>query len=219
MRLFKLPGCKITLCVLAAGMLIQAHAGVTAAELSAVVKKRVHPVLIRNDHNALLSLTITADKPFVQLESVTVSLAGCDDVQDLDTLKLFQASGEGKFETTAGFGDRLAAATAARRTASPGESGTAPAGSPTHSCLGKPIALGRSSKPSGRSTDLRDCVSRCVGTKQKKPLSLPAPQIGRGTIRPGRKGSATRRPKDQMYRAGTTTRWPPPAGRKAHRRM
>ncbi|MEC9004483.1 MAG: BNR-repeat neuraminidase N-terminal domain-containing protein, partial [Planctomycetota bacterium] len=110
MRLFKLPGCKITLCVLAAGMLIQAHAGVTAAELSAVVKKRVHPVLIRNDHNALLSLTITADKPFVQLESVTVSLAGCDDVQDLDTLKLFQASGEGKFETTAGFGDRLAAA-------------------------------------------------------------------------------------------------------------
>ncbi|MCP3693601.1 MAG: hypothetical protein GY917_15475, partial [Planctomycetaceae bacterium] len=110
MRSFKLPGCRLTSFVLAAGMLVQAHTGATAAGLSAVVKKRVHPVLIRNDHNALLSLTITADKPFVQLKSVTVSLAGCDDVQDLDTLKVFQASGEGKFETTVGFGDRLAAA-------------------------------------------------------------------------------------------------------------
>ncbi len=91
-------------------MMVQAGTMAVAAEIAATVKKRVHPVLIRNDHNALLSLTITADKPFVQLESVTVSLAGCDDVQDLDTLKLFQASGEGKFETTVGFGDRLAAA-------------------------------------------------------------------------------------------------------------
>ena len=59
-------------------MMVQAGTTSVAAEITATVKKRVHPVLIRNDHNALLSLIITADKPFVLLEAVTVSLACTD---------------------------------------------------------------------------------------------------------------------------------------------
>ncbi|MEO2023340.1 MAG: exo-alpha-sialidase, partial [Pirellulaceae bacterium] len=72
--------------------------------------KRVHPVLIRNDHNALLSVTVTTDKPFVQLEAITVSLSGCDDLQDLDSLQFVLGAGDGRFDTTVAFGDRLPAA-------------------------------------------------------------------------------------------------------------
>ena len=90
--------------------IVQTGTTAAAAEITAMVKKRVHPVLIRNDHNALLSLTITSDKPFVQMEAVTVSLAGTDDLQDLDSLQFFHGSEDGRFETIVAFGDRVSAA-------------------------------------------------------------------------------------------------------------
>ena len=37
------------------------------AELGAVTRQMVRPVLIRNEHNSLLQLTINAKRPFVQV--------------------------------------------------------------------------------------------------------------------------------------------------------
>ena len=110
MRSFKSVPHRIVFSVAVMLMMVQAGTTAVAAEITATVKKRVHPVLIRNDHNALLSLIITADKPFVQLEAVTVSLAGGDDLQDLDSLQFFHGAGDGRFETIVAFGDRVSAA-------------------------------------------------------------------------------------------------------------
>ena len=79
----------------------------TADELSAVVTQRVHPVLVRNEHNALFRLTINAGAPFVQLRAVTVSLEGTDDRRDIDSLQLFFAGENGEFNSAMPFGDAL----------------------------------------------------------------------------------------------------------------
>ena len=94
------------------GVLISALVGLsstaaTAADLSAVVTQRVHPVLVRNDHNALFRLTVTAESPFVLLRGLTVSLHGTDDHRDIDSLQLFFAGEDGALSTTARFGDAL----------------------------------------------------------------------------------------------------------------
>ena len=77
-----------------------------AGDVSAVVTQRVHPVLIRNEHNALLRLVITASKPFVQVKSLRVSLEGCDDPADLASLQWYFAGEKGSFETTSAYGER-----------------------------------------------------------------------------------------------------------------
>jgi sialidase-1 len=87
-----------------------ANSNLAGAEVSAVTRQRVHPVVIRNDHNALLSLTVTCEKPFVLMNSITVSLAGCDDLDDLESLQFFFASQGGGLDRTIAFGDRLGAA-------------------------------------------------------------------------------------------------------------
>ena len=82
----------------------------TGAELSVVTRQRVHPVLIRNEHNPLLSLTVTCEKPFVRMNSITVSLAGCDDLRDLESVQVYFSNAGGGLDKTIAFGDRLAAA-------------------------------------------------------------------------------------------------------------
>ncbi len=97
-----LPCCLAGLTWILAGL---ASPDVKAADLTAVVTQQVHPVLMRNDHNALFRLTITADDPFVLLRALTVSLRGTDDPRDIDSLQLFFAGEKGEFSTTARFGD------------------------------------------------------------------------------------------------------------------
>ena len=99
-----LPCCLAGLTWILAGL---ASPDVKAADLTAVVTQQAHPVLVRNDHNALFRLTITADDPFVLLRALTVSLQGTDDPRDIDSLQLFFAGEKGEFSTTARFGDAI----------------------------------------------------------------------------------------------------------------
>ena len=99
----------VSLCVFLSWSAV-ADNNLAGAEVSARTRQRVHPVVIRNDHNALLSLTVTCEKPFVLMNSITVSLVGCDDLDDLESLQFFFASQGGSLDKTIAYGDRLAAA-------------------------------------------------------------------------------------------------------------
>ena len=75
-----------------------------AAEVTAVVTQEVRPVLVRNDHNRLLKLTVTCQKPYVVVDSLTVSLSGTDDRDDIDVLEVFRGS---QFNPQVRFGDSV----------------------------------------------------------------------------------------------------------------
>ena len=77
---------------------------VLAAEVTAVVTQEVRPVLVRNDHNRLLKLTVTCQKPYVVVDSLTVSLTGTDDRDDIDVLEVFRGS---DFNPLMRFGDSV----------------------------------------------------------------------------------------------------------------
>jgi sialidase-1 len=82
----------------------------SAEVVTAITRQRVHPVVIRNQDNALLSLTVTCEKPYVLMNSITVSLDGCDDLADVESLQFYFSNENGGMETTMAFGERVAAA-------------------------------------------------------------------------------------------------------------
>ena len=61
------------------------------AGVNATAAQLVHPVLIRNEYNALLHLKVDVEKTdaALRIQSMTFSLADCDDFRDLDTLSLY----------------------------------------------------------------------------------------------------------------------------------
>ena len=77
----------------------------SADELSATVTQEVRPILVRNDHNSLVRLTVTAAKPYVEVRCLTISLSGTDDRDDIDVLEVFRGGEGGGFATTVRFGD------------------------------------------------------------------------------------------------------------------
>ena len=60
-----------------------------ATSASATAGQRVHPVLIRNDHNALTHVVVEVGQPDVHATSFTFSLRGTDELKDIETLQLF----------------------------------------------------------------------------------------------------------------------------------
>ena len=60
-------------------------------DLEATVSQRVHPVLIRNEHNSLLQVLIEVGKDEVQVTSFYFSLTGADDLADIESLQLLYA--------------------------------------------------------------------------------------------------------------------------------
>ena len=74
------------------------------AELGAVTRQMVRPVLIRNEHNSLLQLTINAKRPFVQLHAITVELEGA---MELESLQFYFTAVDDGFSTQKSFGERL----------------------------------------------------------------------------------------------------------------
>ena len=60
-----------------------------ATNVEATNSQRVHPVLIRNDHSALVHVLVEVRHPDVHAASLTFSLRGTDDLDDLETLQLF----------------------------------------------------------------------------------------------------------------------------------
>ncbi|MAD80892.1 MAG: exo-alpha-sialidase [Pirellulaceae bacterium] len=81
-------------------------AGEKPVEITAVVRQRVHPVLIRNDRNPLLELTIETEQKDVFLYSLTFSLQGTDDLDDIESLQVFSSGDKQNYSTQETFGDR-----------------------------------------------------------------------------------------------------------------
>ena len=65
---------------------VTSRAGFAEAAVRARTSQRVHPVLIGNDYNSLLEITIDVKASDVLVKSFTMSLSGCDDVRDIDSL-------------------------------------------------------------------------------------------------------------------------------------
>ena len=66
---------------------------VAADELTAVVHRRVHPVLIGNDLNSLLEIEFIVPKGGdTQVTSLTFSLTGTDDLRDIDALTVYYSA-------------------------------------------------------------------------------------------------------------------------------
>ena len=79
--------------------------GPAPAGLEVTASQRVHPVLIRNDHNPLMRLTVEAKDPGLSARSFTFRLNGTDDPNDIESLELFY-SGDGEdFQAGDRFGD------------------------------------------------------------------------------------------------------------------
>ena len=57
--------------------------------LTATASQRLHPALIRNEHNALIQVVVDAKQPGIHVSAFTFSLRDTDDLQDLDSLRLF----------------------------------------------------------------------------------------------------------------------------------
>lgn len=101
--------CRIVLTVLAVLLLLATPEVLLGETATAVTRQRSHPVLIRKADNPLLSLTVTCEEPFVLMNSITVSLEGCDQLTDLESLQFYFAGETGEMETMMAFGERMGA--------------------------------------------------------------------------------------------------------------
>ncbi len=61
------------------------------AVVTATVSQRIHPVLIGNDHNPLLRITIEVPQPQSRVTAFTFSVRGCDDPTDIDSFRLYDS--------------------------------------------------------------------------------------------------------------------------------
>ena len=85
-------------------------AGEKSAGIKAAARQQVHPVLIRNDRNALLEVLVETERKDVFLHSLTFSLQGTDDLDDIESLQVFSSGDKQNYSTLATFGDRARAA-------------------------------------------------------------------------------------------------------------
>jgi hypothetical protein len=77
----------------------------TPGGLEATASQRVHPVLIRNEHNPLANVTVEAGNPGISAESFTFTLSGTDDPNDIESLQLFYSGDKQDFEAANSFGE------------------------------------------------------------------------------------------------------------------
>lgn len=78
-----------------------------ASAAESETRQLVRPVLIRNDHNTLLRLTIRSDEAFARLETIVVEFEGAE---NLESAQFFFANENGDFSSERRFGERLPAA-------------------------------------------------------------------------------------------------------------
>ena len=73
---------------------------------SSTTRQRVHPVLVRNAHNALLRVAVeVADgSPDADVTSFEISLDGTDDLKDIDAMQLFHCDTPESLSTASRFG-------------------------------------------------------------------------------------------------------------------
>jgi sialidase-1 len=100
-------GLGVALCLLTTCITGQA----SATELVAFTKQKVHPVLIRNDHNALLEVVVQVkDQATVVVKSMTFGFEGTDSLSDLASIQLFATGDKGEFATENAFDESSQAA-------------------------------------------------------------------------------------------------------------
>jgi sialidase-1 len=73
--------------------------------VSARQDKAVHPVLMRNDFNPIVRIRVRSLEKATFVTSLTFSLAGTDDVNDIDALHVFSTRDKDSFATGMRFGD------------------------------------------------------------------------------------------------------------------
>ncbi len=81
--------CCLAAAFLAACSLSDIGGAARADEVQAAASQRVHPVLIGNEHNALIQVVVEVDQRDVHVTSLTFSLRGTDDPTDIESLRLF----------------------------------------------------------------------------------------------------------------------------------
>ena len=79
-------------------------AGMFSGSLEITTSQRVHPVLIRNEHNPLLRLTVEADSGGHTAGLFNFTLDGTDDPNDIESLELFYSGDQEEFDTRNRFG-------------------------------------------------------------------------------------------------------------------
>lgn len=76
-----------------------------SAEVTSTTRQLARPVLIRNEQNSLLQLSIdTGERPYVQVQSITVSLDGS---ADIESLQFFFTGENGGFSSEKPYGERV----------------------------------------------------------------------------------------------------------------
>ena len=99
----------------AAAALMPLSIGILAAEpvagVSANASAPVHPLLIRNEHGPLLRVVIDVEaKQDLGVRSLAFSLAGTDELADLDSLALYSTGDKLEFSPATPFGEQTAPA-------------------------------------------------------------------------------------------------------------
>ena len=79
--------------------------GMFLGGLEITASQRVHPVLIRNEHNPLLRVSIETQGAGYTAESFHFTLTGTDDPNDIESLELFYSGDQEEFGATNRFGD------------------------------------------------------------------------------------------------------------------
>ena len=80
-------------------------AGMFSGSLEISASQRVHPVLIRNENNPLLRLTVEAQGAGHTAGLFLFKLSGTDDLNDIESLELFYSGDKEEFGTGNRFGD------------------------------------------------------------------------------------------------------------------
>ena len=73
-------------------------AGIFSGSLEISASQRVHPVLIRNEHNPLLRLTVEVQGAGHTAGLFLFKLSGTDDLNDIESLELFYSGDQEEFE-------------------------------------------------------------------------------------------------------------------------
>jgi sialidase-1 len=83
----------LTLCIILIGAEnnISVSAETSTTGIDAASSQRVHPVLIRNEYNGLVTVAIEVDKPGVRVTEFTFSLDGTDDLRDIESLAFYSS--------------------------------------------------------------------------------------------------------------------------------
>ena len=94
------------------GALDGSAADSTSNNIDVTTSQRIHPVLIRNEYNPLLRVTVDVNGPkaALRIDSFTFDLSGTDNLQDIESLSLYCSGDQREFETTIRVGEIVGAA-------------------------------------------------------------------------------------------------------------